>query len=964
MPIDPPAAGQKRTLRITNVRMNASQVPSSDSSLTIPGLLGYPSLTGASGPVTITVPVGGFFSSAAGALAVAIVQQDLIALTSGGLGITILPQCQASNAFLFANPASATASYTVSVAEKEGFQSAFKRKNWATDSPSAIKYPASGDQNQNVPGLFYNSESAFENAGPQRDPVPNPPPTTTNSPSTVSASAGFPSFNGLINAGVADQGTRVALFFASIPSGVVMYVPTTIKTTSLYSGHATGQAVLVSTDINGAGPFSPVASNGGSIGNFDSNTSGLAQVPISGGSGMAVYEILYSDAFNPEQISVPIALGYLANQPATDVIATVTAAYAPFSIVDTADAISSVPRFASGGAQQLFVFKSCSQPVPTITASVTPNAVTGGSPLTFAATLTPSTSTGDVTFYLDHVIWLVEPVSGGVAQYSTAFQPVNYATNHTFDAVYMTKDNLKIASSTTFTVVPGPPYAGYIDKLTCQTVSGWAADRSRLNQSIQVSIYGDNKLLGTVTANQQRGDVGTYLSDNGLHGFSFALPSGVTNVSVRFEASGIDLGGSPQTVPCALGPSYTGYIDSSSCSGISGWAADKNHLGSPIQVVLWSGGNQIASATANASRQDVGAFLGDNGLHGFVLALPAQYADGTTRTVQIQFDQTSTVLGPPIKLNCSPPPGTNYTGFVDSSSCNGINGWAADKNHLNSSIIVSLWDGSNLLEAVNSTGSRPDVGSALGDNGLHGFSLTIPAYDALGVSHTFQVHYDSSTTTLGAPITLTCGSPVYPPKYVGYVDSSSCSGINGWAADTNRLSTPIAVTLWDGNKQIASTMANGSRSDVGSALGDNGVHGFSLALPSSYADGASHGLQVHYESSSSVIGSTVTLACGKPSNWAGYVDQLSCSTIGGWAADRNSLNSSIMVNVYDGLTLVGTIPANASRGDVGVYLSDNGLHGFGLATPASLKDGKAHTITVRPASSSAALGGAQSLTCQ
>lgn len=738
-----------------------------------------------------------------------------------------------------------------------------------------------------------------------------------------------------------------------------MFVPTAIP---LASGSVTGSAVLVSTDSNGAGPFLPTPSNGGSISSFGSNTSGLAPVQITGGSGSVTYEILYSDPYNAEQIGIPIALSWAANQPSTDIIATVTTAYAPFSLADSADGLSPIPRFAAGASQQLFVFKSCNQTIPTITAKVTPSVATIGSPVAFTATLIPSTSTGDVKYFLDDRIWIVNSAFGGISQYTTDLRGLNSGT-HKFDAVYTTKDSLQIASSTTFTVIPGPPYAGYIDKLTCQTVSGWAADRSRSNQSIQVSIYGDNKLLGTVTANQQRGDVGTYLSDNGLHGFSFALPSGVTNVSVRFEASGIDLGGSPQTVPCALGPSYTGYIDSSSCSGISGWAADKNHLGSPIQVVLWSGGNQIASATANASRQDVGAFLGDNGLHGFLLALPAQYADGTTRTVQIQFDQTSTVLGAPIKLNCSPPSGTNYTGFVDSTSCNGINGWAADKNHLNTSITVSLWDGSNLLEAVGSSGSRPDVGSALGDNGLHGFSLTIPAYDALGVSHTFQVHYDSSTTALGAPITLTCGSPVNPPKYVGYIDSSSCSGINGWAADTNRLSTPIAVTLWDGNQQIASTMANGSRSDVGSAIGDNGVHGFSLALPSSYADGASHGLQVHYESSSSVIGSTVTLTCGKPSNWAGYVDQLSCSTIGGWAADRNSLNSSIMVNVYDGSTLVGTIPANASRGDVGAYLSDNGLHGFGLATPASLKDGKAHTITVRPGSSSTALGGAQSLTC-
>ena len=201
---------------------------------------------------------------------------------------------------------------------------------------------------------------------------------------------------------------------------------------------------------------------------------------------------------------------------------------------------------------------------------------------------------------------------------------------------------------------------------------------------------------------------------------------------------------------------------------------------------------------------------------------------------------------------------------------------------------------------------------------------------------------------------------------MGYVDSSSCSGISGWAADKNHLGVPITVSLWDNATQISSTTANGSRPDVGSAIGDNGAHGFLLALPSVYANGLSHTLQVHYESSIAKLGSPVTLRCGTSTapNYVGYVDQLSCSTIGGWAADRNSLNNSIFVNVYDGSTLLGTLSANASRGDVGTYLNDNGLHGFGLATPASLKDGKPHTITARPGSSSTPLAGAQTLTCQ
>jgi hypothetical protein len=44
--------------------------------------------------------------------------------------------------------------------------------------------------------------------------------------------------------------------------------------------------------------------------------------------------------------------------------------------------------------------------------------------------------------------------------------------------------------------------------------------------------------------------------------------------------------------------------------------------------------------------------------------------------------------------------------------------------------------------------------------------------------------------------------------------------------------------------------------------------------------------------------------------------------ISGWAVDRNSLNNTIDVSVYDGATLLTTVPATGSRPDVGTYLGE------------------------------------------
>jgi hypothetical protein len=101
-----------------------------------------------------------------------------------------------------------------------------------------------------------------------------------------------------------------------------------------------------------------------------------------------------------------------------------------------------------------------------------------------------------------------------------------------------------------------------------------------------------------------------------------------------------------------------------------------------------------------------------------------------------------------------------------------------------------------------------------------------------------------------------------------------------------------------------------------------------------------------------------------PANYEGYVDTANCNVIAGWAANRNQLNTPITVSVYDGSTLIATALANQLRADVGSYLGDNGLHGFSIPTPSSLKNGAAHNISVRFEASSSALGNTpRSLTC-
>lgn len=106
--------------------------------------------------------------------------------------------------------------------------------------------------------------------------------------------------------------------------------------------------------------------------------------------------------------------------------------------------------------------------------------------------------------------------------------------------------------------------------------------------------------------------------------------------------------------------------------------------------------------------------------------------------------------------------------------------------------------------------------------------------------------------------------------------------------------------------------------------------------------------------------------------YSGSFDLLSGKVIAGWAANFNSLNEKIKVDVYDGDTkIVSDFIAGDHRPDVGNYINgikcgaanircdcyDNGQHGFNIPVPASLKDGRTHRISVKIAGTGINIGG-------
>ncbi|HMF19110.1 MAG TPA: hypothetical protein VKE98_18010 [Gemmataceae bacterium] len=88
--------------------------------------------------------------------------------------------------------------------------------------------------------------------------------------------------------------------------------------------------------------------------------------------------------------------------------------------------------------------------------------------------------------------------------------------------------------------------------------------------------------------------------------------------------------------------------------------------------------------------------------------------------------------------------------------------------------------------------------------------------------------------------------------------------------------------------------------------------------------------------------------------YQGFHDVTDSKMIFGWAWDANQPDSPISVDIYDGDKLLATVKADVFRQDLKAK-GKPGKHGFRIATPASLKDGKPHSVRIRYAGTKADL---------
>ncbi|MCO5352662.1 MAG: hypothetical protein M9913_17500 [Bryobacteraceae bacterium] len=288
VPVDPPGTAGNRIIRLTNVRANANQL--GVSSTLIPTSINmFISISG-TGSLALTNPQ----------LTVAFVQPGMTFSATGGN----YNQCEPGT-------------YQYNITFTERFGTAFRHNNPNYDD---VTQPSGEDDiyHQYIPGKIYNTESMFTNASP------------------AGGNVGMPA-----GTGVATQGTRLIARFSNVPANVSLSVVNGSKNTS---GDTANR--VTGHDANGAG--GTVTYPSWTQPNFPGQplaASGTTSVSLSGGAGVAVWEVVASNPGAISGLTFTVNVTYGSNPLPGLGTATVTGNYAPTTTVFTASSTAPVPRF-------------------------------------------------------------------------------------------------------------------------------------------------------------------------------------------------------------------------------------------------------------------------------------------------------------------------------------------------------------------------------------------------------------------------------------------------------------------------------------------------------------------------------------------------------------------------------------------------------------------------------------------
>lgn len=374
VPIDPPGTNTSRVFRITNVRVNATQLNNPRGNQSSVLLIVSTNASGVANPIAMPI------TNPSPTVAIAQTPMDF----SIGDGVDAFLQCESQNYVNSSGSRFATTPTDSLTAIANGQQNSQFRLVYAEKFPTAFRrrsaaVPAVNSDDSPLPissdqlGLPYQTETGHYKT------------TATNAWPLAAGAAGqrgnlIDSFNG---AGIATHGTRLLFRAANLPQGARFFAAAAVnlRATAIGSGSVTtGLARAIVTDANGASPYAKsniVTTGGGTFSGLTTTSPNYVQymagtagngfveiVPV-GNAGTQTWEILQTDTTAFETVNIPFIVAYQSNTTSnlpTLGTATGSGHLAPLSTTATASSSAPIPRFVEDPAnnnKNMFTINAC-----------------------------------------------------------------------------------------------------------------------------------------------------------------------------------------------------------------------------------------------------------------------------------------------------------------------------------------------------------------------------------------------------------------------------------------------------------------------------------------------------------------------------------------------------------------------------------------------------------------------------
>lgn len=288
--------------------------------------------------------------------------------------------------------------------------------------------------------------------------------------------------------------------------------------------------------------------------------------------------------------------------------------------------------------------------------------------------------------------------------------------------------------------------------------------------------------------------------------------------------------------PCLTGRAPIGSLDVVAANGNSiraaGWAFDPDEPTTEIQVAAYVDGVGIGWFPTGGRRPDVNAAYGVGGGHGFDVSVPV--GAGSHRiemyAINVGGGTVNAVLGAGSATIGALPIGILDSVSASTDSRIRVQGWAFDPDESGTDIPVAIYvDGIGV--AWFPTGlARPDVNSAFGIGGNHGFDIVFTTTPG---DHTVEVFAINTGGGAGNPLVgkgqVRVGIPM------GRLDivraSDGFVSLQGWAFDPDQPVAELQVAVYRNSGGIGWFPTGIPRMDVNSVFGISGNHGFVIDIP-------------------------------------------------------------------------------------------------------------------------------------